>query len=124
MAFLRKRFNCNLDTLLETDNSVSIYVRSLRFLLIGIFKTLNRENPEFLWDMFTLGQNRYPLRSGQTLALPQTKTQKFGQNSLSFRGSILWNGLPVKFKLVDSTKHFKTAIKNWPGDTCTCYICN
>ena len=117
------KFDTSLEALLEIDNSVSVHVRHLRFLLVEVYKTLNRENPEFLWDMFVTKHNSHFLRSGHTLTLPKTKSIKFGQNSISFRGSLLWNNLSNDFKSLKSVDQFKRKIKNWPGNTCTCYIC-
>ena len=39
----------------------------------------------------------YNLRDGSKLVLPKTKSC-FGINSLQFRGSLLWNNLPVSLK--------------------------
>jgi hypothetical protein len=124
LAAVHLKFDADLETLLDIDASVSIHVRCLRFLLIEIFKSLNKENPEFLWDMFVLKNRSYSLRSGHTLVLQSTKTQKFGQNSLIFRGSLLWNNLPQELKSLKSVSQFKAKIKSWSGDTCTCFICN
>ena len=88
LSTVHLKIGCSLDYLLYVDSSVSIHVRTLRFLLVEVFKILNRESPEFLWDMFIFKDNQYSLRSGRSLVLPITKTQKFGQKSVSFRGSL------------------------------------
>ena len=108
LSAVHLQFQYSLQSLLDVDSSVSIHVRTLRFLLVEIFKTLNGKNPKFLWDMFSRNQKSQNLRSGQTLILPATKTQIFGQHSLKFRGSLLWNSLPQKFKAATSVKQFKT----------------
>ena len=41
-----------------------------------------------MWDMFLPKPTLYNLRSGVNLKLPQTRSQKFGVNSLIFRGSL------------------------------------
>ena len=118
-----KNFTLSFKELLDKDNSVSIHVRNLRFLLIEIYKCLNSENPSFLWNMFNEKDSKYSLRCGKTLCLPSTKTKKFGLNSLEFRGSLLWNYLPINIKSSENLRDFTQKLKNWIGDTCTCKIC-
>ena len=54
---------------------------------------------------------------------PQIKTQGYGQESLSFRGSLLWNTLDDSVKNEPTLSAFKRRIKDWAGDNCTCKIC-
>ena len=56
--------------------------------MIEVFKSLNHLNPAIMWDMFLPKPTLYNLRSGIDLKLPQTRSQKFGVNSLIFRGSL------------------------------------
>ena len=117
-------FSSTFDALLEKDASVSIHVKNLRFLLIEIYKILNRESPSFLWDIFETKPSAYALRSGDGLVLPSSRTQTYGVNSLAFRGSLLWNSLTPTLKNIESSKLFKTKIKSWSGGNCTCKICS
>ena len=48
--------------------------------------------------------------------LPQTKTTTYGNDSLSFRGSTLWNSLPNDIKIATSVCSFKSYIKRWNGE--------
>ena len=57
-------FNASLSELLTVDQSSSIHVRNLRFLLIEFFKSLNSLNPEFTWGIFKSKQTPYNFRSG------------------------------------------------------------
>ena len=88
-----------------------------------MYKIIHRESPSFLWDMFVTKSSHYSLRSGGSLILPPTKTQKFGLRSIAFRGSLLWGSLPLSLKSAESIKLFKAQIKSWTGNTCTCHIC-
>ena len=117
-------FSSSFTELLERDASVSIHVKNLRYLLIEIYKIIHRESPSFLWDMFVTKSSPYSLRSGGSLKLPPTKTQKFGTRSITFRGSLLWGSLPHSLKSAESLKLFKTQIKSWSGEACTCHICS
>ena len=40
----------------------------------------------------------YSLRKEISISIPNVNSQKYGINSLNFRGSALWNNLPIKLK--------------------------
>jgi hypothetical protein len=117
-------FSSSFEALLTLNNSVSIHVQNLRILLIEICKIINKVSPCFLWDIFLPKSTPYSLRTGEAFCLPPTSTKTFGSNSLVFRGSLLWNSLPNSLKSIKSPKVFKSQIKNWTGQTCTCYVCS
>ena len=52
--------------------------------------------------------------------MPQIKTQSYGQESLSFRGSLHWNTFDDFVKNEPTLSAFKKRIKDWAGDKCTC----
>ena len=49
----------------------------------------------------------YNLRNGSKLVISKTKSSCFGINFLQFRGSLLWNNLPVSLKNRQSLNEFK-----------------
>ena len=53
----------------------------------------------------------YSLRSGISLSIPNVNTQKYGISSLNFRGSVLWNSLPIKLKKCRFLQEFKLLLK-------------
>ena len=65
----------------------------------------------------------YNLRIQNLYKLPQIKTLGYGQESLSFRGSLPWNTLDDSVKNEPTLSDFKKRIKDWAGDKCTCKIC-
>ena len=48
-----------------------------------------------------------PSFCGSLLQLPNTRTKKYGNESLSFRGSIIWNQLPDQYKVTTNGNEFK-----------------
>ena len=54
-------FAFTYDELLLRSNSISIHSKNLQLMVIEIFKSLNRLNPEFMWDCFILKDNLYNL---------------------------------------------------------------
>ena len=65
----------------------------------------------------------YNLRTKELCRLPSAQSQRYGLNSISFRGSLLWNALHDELKTADTLRSFKTGIKEWDGKGCRCLIC-
>ena len=108
---------------LERSKEIPIHVTNLKFLLIEVYKSLNCQNPMFMWDMFKRRETTYDLRVKDLLQLPSTKTTSYGINSILFRGSIMWNSIPDVVKNNQSIASFKKIIKTWNGEKCHCTIC-
>ena len=98
--------------------------RTLSYLImLEIYKCINGACPSFMLEFFKPKDANYNLRTNNLLQLPKTNTLVYGNNSLSFRGSILWNTLSDIIKIAQNTKQFKVMIKSWKGDKCNCNIC-
>ena len=61
----------------------------------------------------------YSLRRGISLLIPNANTQKYGINSLNFRGSVLWNNLLIKLKGCKSLQEFNLLLKQSGNVPCT-----
>ena len=46
-------------------------------------------------------------RKGSRLLIPPAKSVNFGVNSITFRGSLLWNNLPLRLKYNQTIDDFK-----------------
>ena len=88
-----------------------------------IYKSINHLNPPLMWDFFVPKSSRYSLRDNYILVLPKVTSLKYGTNSFIFKGSYLWNTLPIEIKNSTTLNEFKTSIKKWNASTCTCSIC-
>ena len=117
-------FEKSFDELIIMDESVTTHIKNIQTLMLEVYKSINRINPEFMWDLFQLKDMPYNMRAESLLSLPPTKTRTFGINSLIFRGSILWNSLPNNIKLSLNTNEFKANIKNCKIFDCNCRICS
>ena len=87
-------------TFLLRSNSVSVHQRHLRFLVTEIFKGISQISTEFMWSFFWLQKLSYSLRKGPILST------FYGTNAIPFRGSLVWNNLPVKVKSRNSDFEF------------------
>ena len=68
-------------------------------------------------DRLARSQNIYNLK------VPAVNSTRFGTNSLSSLGPKIWNNLPSHLKSAESLEDFKTVIKKWNGNECSCSIC-
>ena len=110
------------DDLLALDNKLKTHQRHLQFLAIEISNSKNKLYPSFLWKTYKEKSIPYSLRRGISLSLPNVNSQKYRINSLNFRGSVLWNNLPVKLEKCDFLQEFKLPLKQSGNLLCTCSV--
>ena len=73
-----------------------------------------RLSPPTMNDILTLDENAsYSLRSGVTVTRRNIRTNKFGFETISTIGAVLWRNLPNDIKMD----------KQWTFDNCPCKIC-
>ena len=70
--------------------------------MIEIFKSMNGMNPPLVWEFHERKNVTYNLRIQNLNKLPPIKAMNFGLDSISFKGSFLWNTFD------DSIKREKT----------------
>ena len=111
-----KNNNLLFNKCLMKEAGITINVKNLQKLMLEVFKTLNYLNPSYLWDLFSVKQVGYNLRTKNLMMLPQIKTQTYGVNSITFRGSILWNALSDDIKTCDNVVAFRKKVIAWKGE--------
>ena len=109
--------------LLHRNEEVTIHDKNLQKLMLEVYRCMTSANPSFLWEIFNKKVLPYSLRTNNLLQLPNTRTKKYGNESLSLRGSIIWNKLPDQYKAGKTDNEFKMKIRGWKGFECTCRIC-
>ena len=91
--------NSSFTELLNLDKSVSIHYRNIKYLPTKIYKIKMGLSPPIMSDIFSLSENSsYNLRCGVTVNRRNIRTSKFGFETVSTLGEILWNDLPVELK--------------------------
>ncbi len=118
-----KDYESNFGTLLEKDNSVTIHAKNLQTLAIEILKTQNHLNPPFMRDIFRQREIRFNLRNDNDIFLPMIKTVHFGSETVRYRGPQLLYRLPEEIRNAESYLQFRSRIKQWRRDECTCKLC-
>ena len=106
------------------DESVSIHYRNIKYLITEIYKVKMALSPPIMNDIFSLSENSfYNLRSRVTVNRQNIRTSKFGFETVSTIGALLWNGLPAELKNAEILKIVKQKTKLWSPNDYRCKIC-
>ena len=101
---LYRDYESNFEELLDRDDRKTMHTKNLQNLMVEIYKSFNQLSPEYMWEFFIKKDVPYNLRTKELCKLPLVSSQRYGFNSLSFRGSLLWNTLNDELKLTSSHK--------------------
>ena len=89
LQILYKEYEDPFETLLTGSGSFCVLVRNLQKLMTEICMSMNHLNPSLAWEFHEKKPVTCDLGIQNLCKLPQIKTQGYGQESLSFRGSFL-----------------------------------
>ena len=114
--------DANFEDLLIKDRSWTIHENNIHTLSIEICKSPNHISPPIMQEFFDLKFTPYILQNNNLLRLPKTSTSRYVTEALCFKGSIIWNTGPSRYKNLNSLGKFKQQIKMWKPTICTCKI--
>ena len=123
LRVLLSDYNSSFEELLHRNGEVTIHEKNLQKLILEVYRCVTPGYPSLLWEFFNRKILPYTLKIKNLLQLPSTRTKKYGNEYLSFRGSIIWNQLPDQYKVAKNDNEFKMKIKSWKGFKCNCRIC-
>ena len=109
--------------LLLKANTCSLYISRVKAIAIETFKCINKMNPKFLHDFFTINDSGYNLRDTMKILPPKVRTTTYGLNSFKYEACRIWNTLPKEFKVITELPVFISLITKWPGPQCACSNC-
>ena len=110
--------------ILEIASKPSVALLHIMSTLEQVYKVTHNLAPPLPTEFFTVHESHYSLRDTNRLYLPQFKTVKYGKKSFRYRGSYLWNLLPLHIKNSISINVFKEQLKKWDGPYCNCQTCH
>ena len=105
-------YNRTYGELLVSHNDISIHQKHLKHLAINVCKSLTNLNSELTWPFFQNKSLPYNLRNGNFCVLLSALSFHYGINSVQFRGSLLWNNLPISVKQSVSVKEFEQKLNH------------
>ena len=65
----------------------------------------------------------YNLRSQTDFVRDCVSTRSYRLNSLRYFAPKVWDVIPLEIKSINSLKKFKTEIRKWALENCSCYLC-
>ena len=74
-------------------------------------------------QIFTKNTSTYNFRKDRDWVIPETNSVLYGAETVRYRGPLTWNMIPAKIKISSSLNEFKTKIKKWKPENCTCRLC-
>ena len=115
--------NASFHELLEMDNSFSIHERNLQKLATEMFKVKNKLSPSFMKSIFPINECNYDLRKNPCFKRKNVRTTTYGIETISYRGTEIWDIVPNEIKNSSSLENFKQKIKSWKPLACKCRLC-
>ena len=101
-----------------------LYLKRIKEIVIEVYKTVNKINPEFMHDIFVAKDTSHNFRDGHILRMPNFNTIQYGKMSFAYYWAHLWNLLPNHFKSSINFNTFKRLLKDWDGPKCSCTSCS
>ena len=123
LHLIQQNYRSEFERLLENANEKLVHQKCIKFLLIEIYKYLNRLSPDIMNIIFKLGQNTHNLRNFHAFESQNPKTKKFGLDSIVYRASQLWKNVPEEIRNSPSLLIFKESVKKVPFISCSCQCC-
>ena len=116
LRIIHNDYESSFETLLKCSKQESLLTKRLKIMILEVFKTANRLNPNCLHDLFTKNEVVYYLRT-QKLEQPKRRTTTYGLRTFSYLGSKLWNLLASEYSEVNDIDYerLKFLIKYWAG---------
>ena len=115
-------YNSSFSELLEMANERTIRIRNLKFLLTELYKILNGLSPPIMSKVFQTNDCLYDLGNPRILASKHKSTIKYGINTIAFKGSQIWQNIPLETRNSESLSLFKSIIKQITNLSCRCVI--
>ena len=114
--------NSYLDLLVK-DKALTIHERNIQSLAIELFKVTQNLSNVIISNIFKKRTLTYNLRSQTDFVRDSVNTRRYGLNSLSYFAPKVWDMIPFQIKNINSLQKFKTEIRKWAPENCSCYLC-
>ena len=113
----------SFNSILTEKNLKTIHKKPLEFLANEIYKFQNGLSSPIMNDIFFSKQNIYSLQKFQELSTSAKNSVDFGTETISSRGSLLWNLIPDNIKSEPILEPLKEMIRRWKCEPCPCRMC-
>ena len=109
LRFLYDDYNFPFDEVLKKPGKFYMELNRLRYLCTEIYKIINNINSSFMKQIFQLRETNRSVRNQYKLDLNVRKVNQvsYGEKSLRYYGTKIWNSLPFHVKTNENLKTFK-----------------
>ena len=113
-------YNSSFNELLDKDDSFTIHQSNVQSLAIEIYKYLNDLSPAILSEVFKISKTiSYDLRMRNELYARNSKTVRYGTETISFLSPKIWSLIPQNIWLLTM---FEKKNRKWKPN-CPCRLC-
>ena len=109
--------------LLAKDKSFTIHQRNIQSLAIELFKAKLNLSNVIMCNILKRRTLDYNIRSQTDFVRDCVNTRRYGLNLLSYFAPKVWDMILLEIKNVNSIQKFKTEIRKWNPENCSCYLC-
>jgi len=103
---------------------VDCYSKRIKDIVLEVYETVNKVNPEFMHNIFSILSTRHNFRDGQKLIMPKFNTVQYEKMTFTYYRVHLWNLLPSHLKKAIHFQTFKRLINELDhGPNCSCRSC-
>ena len=113
-----KNKELTFEQLLAKDNSFTIHERNLQKLALEMYKVKNDLCPSPVQQIFEKS-----LLNSKDWVIPKARLVNTGIETIRYRGPKTWGLVPTEIKNSKSLSEFKSKIKQWKPEDCTCRLC-
>ena len=89
LRLIQQNYKSEFERLLQNANEKSVHQKCIEFLLIEVYEYLNGLFPDIMNTIFKLRQNTYNLRNFHAFESENSRTKKFGLDSIVYRANQL-----------------------------------
>ena len=110
---LKKESDTPTITLCELSGQLSVHQRVAYSSLCTIFKTIASQQPKYFFELLKCNESRQHRHGNQNNCAKINYNLSISRDSLLYRGSKLYNMLPVDIASATNLKEFKKDAKQW-----------
>ena len=93
-CLIQQNHTSDFEVLLENSNEKPVHQKYIELPMIEVYKYLNSLSPDIMSDIFKLRENTYNLINFHIFESQNSRTKKFGLDSIAYRASQLWKIVP------------------------------
>ena len=109
--------------LLAKGKSFTIHQRNIQTLAIELFNVKRNLSNVIVCNILKTRTLTYNLGSQTDFVRDCVNARRHGLNSPSYFERKVWNMIALEKKIINSLQKFKTEIRKWAPENCSCYLC-